>query len=341
MEAMNSKGGPAMARISRWWQAAAVVGLAAALAAAPACRFPVAQSRSPSTQAKLDKARQYMEQGLSDYALAAFEAALRDNPDLTEAHLGMGEIQEQRGDLRGAKARYETAAETDPQSFTAHYKLGLMQQLLGELRDAIRTYLRAVAIDPDDFAVNRDLAAAYLQLGRPEEALPYAERAIGLDAASQQAWSNLAAAYSLLGRYEEAVNTYRQAAELGDLADPVLLGLSDAHIKLGNYRRAINTLETLSRRSPSSTAYERMGYARYKLRRFEEALNSFEQALEYNDRDVAALNGVGVSLMTLYIESGRQNASRRERAVAAWRKSIRIDPDQPRIVDLLSRYARI
>ena len=306
----------------------------------PACQFEQS-ARERAANEKLAQAQELLERGLSDEALAAFEAAMAENPDLTEAQIGAASIYEDRGDLTAAKQRYEKAAETDPGNFTAHYKLGLMQQLLGDIRTAIRTYLRAVAIDPDNFSVHRDLAAAYLQLGRPREALPYAERAVQLDATSQQAWSNLAATYSLIGRHDDAVNTYRQAAELGELADPVLLGLADAHIKLGNFQRAINTLQTLVRRSPSSTAYERMGYAKYKLRRFEESLGSFEQALEYSTRDTAALNGVGVALMTLYIEGGQEEASKRDRAIDAWRNSVRINQDQPRIIELLTRYGRL
>lgn len=311
-----------------------------ALLALPACHLEGGR-RDRAAEEKVAQARQLLEQGLTDEALAAFEEALAENPDLTDAQIGAAAIYEDRGNLTEARQRYEQAAETDPNNFTAHYKLGLMQQLLGDIRDAIRTYLEAVAIDPDNFAVNRDLAAAYLQLNRPAEALPYAERAVELDATSRQAWSNLAATYSFLGRYQDAVNTYRQAAELGDLADPVLLGLADAHIKLGNYQRAVNTLEVLIRRSPSSTAYERLGYANYKLRRFEDALDSFEKALESDPRDTAALNGVGVALMTLYIEGEREEAAMRDRAVDAWRKSLRIDRNQPRIIELLTRYGRL
>jgi len=289
----------------------------------------------------LERAEELLAQGLTEDALSAFEAALQENPDLTEASLGVANIYEEQGDLESAKESYKQATESDPTSYTAHYKLGLMQQLLGEVRNAIRTYLKAVAIDPQQFEVNRDLAAAYLQLGRPGDALRYAERAVKLEPSSQQAWSNLAATYSLMGRYDDAVNTYRQAAELGDLADPVLLGLADAHIKLGNYRRAINTLESLIRRSESATAYERKGFAQYKLRRFEESLRSFEKALAINPKDTAALNGVGVAQMTLYIEGGRVSASKRDAAIQAWRESVRIRPDQPRIVDLLSRYRRL
>jgi Flp pilus assembly protein TadD len=60
-----------------------------------------------------------------------------------------------------------------------------------------------------------------------------------------------------------------------------------------------------------------------------------------NPDDTATLNGLGACLMTLYIQDGRTNNAQRDEALNAWRKSIRLDPQQPRITDLLSRFSRL
>lgn len=289
----------------------------------------------------LNDARQFREQGLDDSALAALSLALEDNPRLTEAHMGMGDIFRERGDYDLARTRYEEAAEIEPDNFKAHYNHGLMQQLLGQAQEAVNIYLKALSISPQDFLANRDIASAYLQLGLPEMSLPYARLATKINPESQPAWSNLAATYSLLGRYEEAIDAYRTANELGDLADPVLLGLADAHIRLGNYPRAINTLNSLILSSPSVTAHERLGYAYFKQRRYEDSLEQYEAALQFDTEDISALNGAGACYMTLYIEGERENRFQKERAVECWRRSVQLYPNQPRIVDLLSRYSRL
>ncbi|MFW6060645.1 MAG: tetratricopeptide repeat protein [Phycisphaeraceae bacterium] len=281
-----------------------------------------------------------LDQNLDDEALETFTLALEENPELTEAHLGIGTIHRRRGDYDRAVEAFEEAIETEPDSFDAHYNLGLVRQLMGNVDVAVRTYLRALALNPDSFEANRDIASAYLQLGRANEAIPYAQRATELDRDSQAAWSNLAAAYSLADRYEDAVGAYRQAAELGELAEPVMLGLADAHIQLGNYDRAISVLELLLRRTNSANAHERLGLAMFKMRRFDEALNQYEAALELNAESTAALNGVGVCLMTEYLQGDRQNKALRRRAVEVWRNSLRLRPDQPRIIDLLARFGR-
>ncbi len=300
-----------------------------------------AGARQRSGERYLADARRYLEAGLDDSALAAFGLALEENPRLFDAHVGMGSIYLKRGDYQLASAAYERAVEVDPNSFDAHYYLGLAQQMMGKIQEAIRVYLRALAINPDSFDANQNIASAYLQINRPAQALPYAIRATELRPNAMSAWANLAAVYSLLERYEEAVNAYRAAVELGDMPQEVLLGLADAHLKLGNYDLAINVLEALIRRQPTSTAYERLGYAQYKQHRFEASLASFRAALAIDPDDTAALNGLGVSLMTLYLQGGGVITSQKEAALQAWRRSVQLRPDQPRIVDLIARYQRL
>lgn len=299
------------------------------------------QTGSSRARAHVEQGKELLEKGLTESALAAFTLAIEENPRLTEAHMGVGDVHRQRGDYEAASRAYEQATRLQPNSFDAHYYLGLMQQFLGRLSEAVRSYLRALTINPDDFDANKNLASAYLQLGRPSDALPYAERAVYINPQSQVAWANLAATQSLLNQYDKAVDSYRQATELGEYAEPVLLGLADAHIRLGNYERAMITLESLIRTQASATAYERLGYAQFKLRRFTESLASFRSAVELDPNDPASLNGLGVCLMTLYIQGGRTDLTQRDDALDAWRKSLQIKPDQPRILDLLSRYQRL
>jgi hypothetical protein len=45
--------------------------------------------------------------------------------------------------------------------------------------------------------------------------------------------------------------------------------------------------------------------------------------------------------MTLYIQSGNRIPEQRDRALDAWRKSLQLRADQPRIIDLLARYQKI
>lgn len=327
--------------MKQWWSVAALALMVAVL---PACSSSTAGSRARSGASTsteyLDEARQLVEQGMDDAALATLSLAIQENPRLTAAYLEIASIHQRRGDYGQAEERYDQAARIEPNNFDAQYGSALAKHLAGKLRAAVRVYLRALTLQPDSFDANRDLSAAYLQLGESAQALPYAMRSTRLDPDSQPAWSNLAVAFAMQGRWDGAIGAYRQAAELGDLDDPVLLGLAEAHIRMGNYGRAINTLDTLLRSEPTATAHERMGYANFKLRRFEQALRHYDAALNLDDEDLAALNGKGVCHVTLFIEGRYENPYHKVKGVEAWRKSLAISPGQPRIVDLLARYGQ-
>ena len=279
-----------------------------------------------------------LDTGAVEEALVILEQAIAENPEIVELHLAIGDIHRKKGDYERAEMSYEVATEVDPASFDAHYFLGLIRQLLGTLLEVVNAYLFSLAIEPENFDANFHIATVYLQLNRPAEAVSYARRATELDSQHQGAWANLAVTYSLMRLYEKAVDSYRQAAELGELAEPITLGLADAHIKLEQFERASAVLETQIQQNPSGVAYERLGYTLYKTKRYEEAMANFRAALLYQPNYAPALNGLGVSLMTIYIQTDRQVPRQRDEALALWHKSVQLKPSQPKMVKLIEQF---
>lgn len=278
------------------------------------------------------------EQGLAEQALREFEKAIENNPKLTVAYLGAGDIYRERGDYPAAEEKYATAAELEPRSFDAQYLHGLVLQLMNRLGDAVQSYTRAIAIRPSDFNANLNLATAYLQLGEPDQALPYAQAAVRLSPSSAPARTNLGAVYSSLKRFEDAIVEYQQAAELAPLSAPLLLNLADALGQAQRHEEMVNTLQELTRTEPSANAYERLGAGLFKLRRYAESEASFRKAVEIDPNHYPALNGIGVCLLNKWVWSGEKDEVSRAEALRVLRKSVQIDRRQPGIIDLISRY---
>lgn len=289
----------------------------------------------------LQKAWSYQAGGMLDWALQEFERALAENPSLVKAHLGIGEIYEVRGDYNRAAEAYEGARRIAPRNFDATYKLGLMYQLLDRVEDAVGLYQQALAIEPESPEAHLNLATAYLQLNQAGLALPYAQRATELDPDSRPAFVNLGAIQMALGEYDAAIDAYRGAADRGDMDAHIALSLAEAFIKTNRYPQAVNTLESLIQVQPGAEAYERLGYAHFRMSMFDEALNAYEEALKLNANHVAALNGRGVILMYQYIEGASADATLKEQALAAWRRSVEIKPGQIRIVNLISNFQNL
>ncbi len=285
-------------------------------------------------------AQESVRSGDTERALQQFAAAIELNPRLTRAHLGMADIYRVEGDYESAAESYGTAAEIEPRDFDSQFYHGLMLHLLDRITDAIQAYLRALQIDPNDFRTNLNLSAAYYQLEENNQALEYGRRAVQLDPEDGEARFNLGAVYASMRRHQDAVNEYQQAAELMPLTSGLLLNLAESLKSLNRYEEMLNAVDQVVRTEPSAAAHERRGFALFRLGRFEDALGAFEDALDIDEDYYPALNGIGISLLNRYIQSGQKDVEAHTRAIAMLRRSIKINRDQPRVLELLSTYSR-
>jgi len=298
----------------------------------------VASQEMDTAAAAAGRATILLQQGMYEQALAEFERAIESNPNLTVAYIGAGDIYRQQGDYDKAAERYGEACQVEPRNFTAQYSHGLMLQLLDRVSESVRAYLRALSIRPDDFNSNLNLGIAFLQLKEPGEALPYAERAVQIDGKNAPARINLGAVYAAIARHEDAVTEYQQAAELVELSAPLLLNLADSLGKAGRNEEMVNTLEQLARTEPTAVGYERLGSGLFRLRRYDESIASFRKGLDIDPNHFPALNGVAVCLLNQWVWSNQQDEPARREALDSLRRSLQIERNQPKIMELLGRY---
>lgn len=293
---------------------------------------------SQSESDSLTRGESALARGDREAALAEFARAIEINPQLTRAHLGMGDAHRLAGDYTKAETSYATAAQIEPLNFDAQYLHGLVLHALNRLTDAIGAYLRAIQIRPENYEANLNLATAYYQAGEFRQAMPYSQSAVKLKPDDGAARANLGAVYAALGMDREAVAEYQQAAEHMELKPPLLLNLSESLGRLGRYEEMRNALDQLVKTTPSAAAHERLGFARFKLREYEGAAASFQASLAIDPDYFPALNGLGVCELNTYVWSQRHDAGALERALANLRRSLQLNRNQPKIEELLTRY---
>ncbi len=291
-----------------------------------------------SAEEALQAAQAARDEGDIETALAEFERAIRINPRLTVAHLGIGDIYREQGRIEAAEPRYATAADLEPENFDAQYLHGLVLQMLERTAEAIAAYLRALSIIPTDPQANLNLATAYLQVGEPNQALPYAERAVAYAPDLGAAHANLGAVHARLGRHNEAVDAYQQAIDLLGPTEQVLLNLADSLGRSGRYEEMEEAARSLIAIDRTGLSRERLGYALFRQGRYDEAEAAFRDAIEVDPQHYPAHNGVAVCLLNTYVWGDRVNETVRKDAISHLRTSLRLQPDQPRIVELISRY---
>ncbi len=183
-------------------------------------------------------------------AFAALERALALKPDLPEAHLALGDLKSDRGDLAGAIRCYEQAACYRPGSVVAFTNLGNTFRTKGQNAQALAAYEQAVRLRPD-------LAETHLNLGLLKR---------------------------ILKRNDEAIVHFRKALELKPDYVEALNGLGAALEKQGDSEAAVACFREVVRLQPDNVeAHNNLGASLCSLGELGEAMDSYDEGLRVND----------------------------------------------------------
>jgi tetratricopeptide (TPR) repeat protein len=278
------------------------------------------------------------ESGQLDDALRSLSGAIDKNPHLGLAYVARGDVYKKKGDYEKAATDFQRATVLEPFNFNANYQLGLMCQYLKRLADAVTAYQKAVEIRPLDPQANMNLAMVYTEMGQPLRGLPYAQRAVQGNSESATTNANLGILYAQLGYSQFAIDALKRSIELNSRQPEVYINLAQEYIKTGKFDQAKNVLETARDIAPSPLVSERLGLAYYKLKDFTKAREAFFDSLRQDADYIAALNGLGVVAMTQSLALKPPDIDAAREALGYWDRSLKINPDQTVIKQLVNKY---
>jgi tetratricopeptide (TPR) repeat protein len=311
---------------------------------APQPREVVVEMAPPPTAAeqeqRLVEAEGVKSAGDYEKALALFREILQENPSIetaTEAYVGIGEIYKEKGDYGSAEREYSRAARLSPTNFDAQFGHGVVLQILGRVVDAIKAFHRALSIDPDNFDANTSMASAYLQINEPQSAIIFAEKAVSLKPDDGPTRVNLGAAYEKVGRSAEAIVQYETAMELMDPSPELMMNLVNAYAKENRHHETVNAAQALLRMAPSANAWERLGWAYFRMKMYPESMEAYREGVKLDANHWMSLNGVGVNALNRWLQN-RADESARTEARDAFRQSLRVNPAQPKVASLVTSY---
>jgi Tfp pilus assembly protein PilF len=147
----------------------------------------------------------------------------------------------------------------------------------------------AIQLDPQNAQFHNTLGLVYLNLGRPIDGQAEIEMAIELDKNNADYNHNLGIALAQQGKFEEAIVAYKKALSFPTYSTP-------------------------------EVAYYNMGEAFIRLRKPQEAVESFRAAIQLEPTMVAAHYGLGLAL---------SQAGKPDDAKAAFRQARDLDPASP------------
>ena len=103
-------------------------------------------------------------------ARRAYEEAVRLHPALTDAHINLGLLHHNLGNLPDAERCYRRALEFDPKLPLAHFNLGVVLEDRQKKSAAVSAYQEALKHAPDFLEAHCNLAQLYEKLGRKRDA---------------------------------------------------------------------------------------------------------------------------------------------------------------------------
>ena len=118
--------------------------------------------------------------GSLESAVEGFERVLAADPELWEAHFGLGLAARRRGDLTSAERAFRRTLELWPGHPDATHELGVALLTGGSLDEAVRALEEAAVLRPDDAGYLADAGFAHLRAGRLAEARERLDRAAQL-----------------------------------------------------------------------------------------------------------------------------------------------------------------
>lgn len=147
-------------------------GPASAAVTLDAAPLDATASASVADAAEWYRTGRALEADRSREAAAAYRRTLELDPQHANAHLDLGRLLHEEGDVAAAEAHYRAAVAADPGSARASYNLGVALEDRGRPTDAVAAYEAALARDPG-------LAVAHFNLSRLLEGMGRAADALG------------------------------------------------------------------------------------------------------------------------------------------------------------------
>ena len=257
--------------------------------------------------------------GRPQEAIEQHEQALRINPNSAMAKFGLGVALCQIGKPEDGIRQYEEALRIDRNLHEAHYNLGNTLLELGKVPEAIEHYQQALRIEPDHAEAQNNMGVALVRLGRVQEAIEHYQEALRIKPDFAEAQNNMGEALVRLGRVQEAIEHYQQA-----------LRIEPDHAEAQN-----NMGEALGRRNLDEAHYN-LGNALVQVGRLQEAIEHYQQALRIKPDFAEAQNNMGVTLVGL---------GRVQEAIEHYQEALRIKPDfaeaQNNMGEALIRLGRV
>lgn len=270
-----------------------------------------------------------------------FQQALKLDPNYGPAEAGLGEtywslydLTKQKNWIEAAQKHCAKAIELGNAGAEGHACLGTIENGTGKYEKGVEQFLQATQLDPTNGQAYWHLAEAYQNLNQLEKAEETLKRSISVRPDYWRGYSYLGVFYFGQAEYEKAQAMFEKAVSLRPNNYVDYKNLGAVLLYEDRDAEAVRALENSVAIRPSYGAYQNMGVAYSRLRKFDRAAESTQQALKLDDSDYQVWGNLGDFL---YFGGDKP------RAIDAYKKAIAMAEERlkvnPRDNDVLSDLA--
>jgi tetratricopeptide (TPR) repeat protein len=199
-------------------------------------------AQTPTPESYVAEGTRYAAERQYDKAVYAFKQAIRLDPAMAAAHLGLGSMYHNMGRPADAVEPLTTAVRLEPQNAIAHLNLGVTLAMLRRADEAMVELNEARRLDPSSARIHNEVGNALDNgFGQMDAALAEYREAARLDPRVPAVHHNIGLMLMRLGRFNEAVDPLTDALRIDPSYRDSRYHLSNAYTRLGRYDDAIDS----------------------------------------------------------------------------------------------------
>jgi tetratricopeptide (TPR) repeat protein len=215
-----------------------------------------------------------------------------------EKFYSQGVAQLSRDDYARALQFFERAVELDPNYPEAWYQAGFCYGVLNRHQDALKASRQAARLRPDWAEAYVNIGASSYALGQYKDAVDAYRQALRVDDSADTQYS-LGLSLSRLNRTEEEILAYRRALVMKPDHANALEKLGAAYFKLRRWNESAQTYEQLKTYRPDAKTYNALGESYFELNKPDESLQAFNSAVGYDPEFERARYNLGRTYLKL------------------------------------------
>jgi tetratricopeptide (TPR) repeat protein len=238
-------------------------------------------------------------------AAELFTKAMKEEPQYSEAALGLCLTQQILQETEAGKKACKKAIDLDPDFVEARVHYGALLVESGDTSEAIRQLSAATARDTKNTQAYSHLSEAFLLAKAYDKAEEAGSKAIELGPKNSQGYLFRGDARRMQKKYVEAIDDYKKYLELDNFIAPVYQKIGVSLIGFGlSYRNAGQKRVFATQRS---SAYFGLCGCETELKNFLRAREYCEKALSIDKTDATSFNMLGTIFMELFNRDNRRD----------------------------------